>query len=84
MLFMDASTCIMLPGKHIQCYRVCMYIYTRLLSFSCAQEYQKSLTELEGQLDDLEGLGQLLASECVSADREGMKVGTCVRTFLRT
>ena len=37
---------------------------------ACLQEYHKGLSELEGQLDELEGLGMLLASGCVSEDKE--------------
>ena len=44
-------------------------MYYNFLSF-CLQEYHKGLSELEGQLDELEGLGMLLASGCVSEDKE--------------
>ena len=36
------------------------------------QEYQKSLGELQGQLDEVEGMGQLLASGCVHDDKEAI------------
>ena len=50
------------------CY-VLLCALCNFLSF-CLQEYHKGLGELEGQLDELEGLGMLLASGCVSEDKE--------------
>ena len=36
----------------------------------CVQEFLKSVAEMEGQLDGMEGLGLLLAGGCVTADKE--------------
>ena len=36
----------------------------------CLQEVMKGLAELETQLDDLDGWGQLLIKDCVETDGE--------------
>ena len=40
------------------------------VSLLCVQEFLKSVAELEGHLDSLEGLGLLLAGGCVAEDKE--------------
>ena len=40
------------------------------MSLYVLQEFHKGLSELEGQLDELEGMGLLLASDCVREDKD--------------
>ena len=66
------------PNSHPPCFIARMYssaIRTAChswlnMSLLCVQEYHKGLSELESQLDEMEGLGLLLASGCVSDDKE--------------